>query len=223
VESDLTEVLVKDGILNGLVGWWKFDEASGTVAYDSSGNGNDGNLTNGPTWTDGKIGGALSFDGVNDFVVLDNFELGGEMSFSVWVRYFALNKWSRVFDFGIENNHHQIFLANRETSAEPHFSYKASTSSYSKVEGLNLINLNDWAHYAITYSESGIIKLFRSSNLISTNLNAVTPQIMIRNYHYLGKSLAPGDGFLNAVIDDLRIYDRALSAEEVQALYNLGQ
>ena len=46
---------------------------------------------------------------------------------------------------------------------------------------------------------------------------------MVRNYHYLGKSLAPGDGFLNAVIDDFRIYDRALSAEEVQALYNLGQ
>ncbi len=51
---------------NGLVGWWKFDETNGTVAYDSSGNGNDGNFTNGPTWTTGKIGGALSFDGVDD-------------------------------------------------------------------------------------------------------------------------------------------------------------
>ena len=38
--------------INGLVGWWKFDEDNGTVAYDSSGNGNDGNLTNGPTWTE---------------------------------------------------------------------------------------------------------------------------------------------------------------------------
>ena len=36
--------MVKLGILNGLVGWWKFDEGSGTVAYDSSGNGHDGNL-----------------------------------------------------------------------------------------------------------------------------------------------------------------------------------
>ena len=47
-ESDLTEVMVKDGILNGLVGWWKFDEGSGTVAYDSSGNGHDGNFNE---WT----------------------------------------------------------------------------------------------------------------------------------------------------------------------------
>ena len=124
VESEEVEVKVSDSLQNGLVGWWKFDEGSGTVAYDSSGNGNDGNLTNGPTWATGKIGGALSFDGVDDYVELDNFELGGEMSFSVWVRYFALNEWSRVFDFGIENNHHQIFLANRQTSAELHFSYK---------------------------------------------------------------------------------------------------
>jgi hypothetical protein len=63
--------------LNGLVGWWKFDEGSGTVAYDSSGNGNDGNLTNGPTWTTGKIGGALSFDGVNDSGYSDSQRICG--------------------------------------------------------------------------------------------------------------------------------------------------
>ena len=66
VESDINEFVVENDInkISGLVGWWKFDEGNGTVAYDSSGNGNDGNLTNGPIWTDGKIGGALSFDGV---------------------------------------------------------------------------------------------------------------------------------------------------------------
>ena len=67
VESGEVEVKVSDALLNGLVGWWKFDEANGTVAYDSSGKGNDGNLTNGPTWrVNGKIGSAFSFDGVND-------------------------------------------------------------------------------------------------------------------------------------------------------------
>jgi len=51
-------------ITTGLVGHWKFDEVSGTTATDSSGNNNAGTLTNGPTWTAGKIGGALSFDGI---------------------------------------------------------------------------------------------------------------------------------------------------------------
>ena len=63
---------VNGSLTEGLVGWWKFDETDGNVASDSSGNGNDGNLTNGPTWTEGKIGGALSFDNVDDFVDLGN-------------------------------------------------------------------------------------------------------------------------------------------------------
>ncbi|MEC8044250.1 MAG: kelch repeat-containing protein, partial [Verrucomicrobiota bacterium] len=89
VESDLVEVSVKDSLLDGLVGWWKFDETSGTVAHDSSGNGNDGNLTNGPTWVGGKIGGALSFDGVDDFVQLVRGDVVGSglhLSISVWIK-----------------------------------------------------------------------------------------------------------------------------------------
>src|SRR3989338_5884576 len=53
---------------NGLVGYWAFDEGSGTTAGDSSGNGNNGTLVNGPTWTAGKVGSqAISFDGSNDY------------------------------------------------------------------------------------------------------------------------------------------------------------
>ncbi|MDP3947882.1 MAG: hypothetical protein Q8Q41_04315, partial [bacterium] len=55
---------------SGLIAHWKFDESSGTGASDSSGNGNNGTLTNGPTWATGKINGALSFDGVNDYVIV---------------------------------------------------------------------------------------------------------------------------------------------------------
>jgi hypothetical protein len=53
---------------SGPVGWWKFDESSGTTAADSSGSGNTGSLINGPVWTSGQIGNALSFDGSNDVV-----------------------------------------------------------------------------------------------------------------------------------------------------------
>src|SRR5262249_49373042 len=52
----------------GLIGYWKFDESTGTTAIDSSGLGNNGILTNGPTWTSGKVNGALGFDGINDYV-----------------------------------------------------------------------------------------------------------------------------------------------------------
>ena len=70
VESDVVEVKVSDALMNGLVAWWKFDEANGTVAYDSSGNDLDGTTNGNPPWVSGKIGGALSFNGSNQFVSL---------------------------------------------------------------------------------------------------------------------------------------------------------
>ncbi|MHC4120593.1 MAG: hypothetical protein ACYSWO_24120, partial [Planctomycetota bacterium] len=54
-----------------LVGWWKFDEGSGTIAYDSSGNGLDGIFEGNPEWVSGRLGGALEFDG-DDWVNVGN-------------------------------------------------------------------------------------------------------------------------------------------------------
>ena len=51
-----------------LVGWWKFDETSGTIAHDASGNGNDGALKGDPMWVDGKIDRAIQLDGDGDYV-----------------------------------------------------------------------------------------------------------------------------------------------------------
>ena len=53
-----------------LVGLWRFDETSGTIAHDGSGNGHDGTLIGNPKWTAGRIGGALDFDGSDDLVEL---------------------------------------------------------------------------------------------------------------------------------------------------------
>ena len=71
---------------------WKFDETSGTSASDSSGNGNNGMLVNGPTWnpTGGKIGGALSFDGTDDYVLkttsfVPAFDGTGNLTLAAWI------------------------------------------------------------------------------------------------------------------------------------------
>ena len=53
------------------ISYWKFDERSGTTAYDSIGT-NDGSLINGPTWVLGQVGSALDFDGVNDYINFGN-------------------------------------------------------------------------------------------------------------------------------------------------------
>jgi len=60
---------------DGLVGYWSFNEGSGTIAHDYSGNGNDGTINGGATWVAGISGYALSFDGFNDYLDLKKNEL----------------------------------------------------------------------------------------------------------------------------------------------------
>jgi len=99
---------VAPGINTGMVGYWTFDEASGTVASDGSGNGNNGTLTSGPIWTSGKIGGGISFDGIASYVVVPDapsLDIAGSGSISVWVKRNALSAgdWRAIVAKGNDN------------------------------------------------------------------------------------------------------------------------
>jgi hypothetical protein len=87
-----------------LVAHWKFDDGSGTTAQDSSGNGYDGTLFGEPKWVAGQIGGALEFDGTNDYVELPIGSLISSLTsstFATWVDFSNEGgAWQRIFDFG---------------------------------------------------------------------------------------------------------------------------
>jgi parallel beta-helix repeat protein len=73
---------------NGLGGIWHFEEGTGTVAYDSSGNGNHGTVYGGAIWIDGKIGKALEFDGINDYVNVpdsNSLDITGKITLEAWI------------------------------------------------------------------------------------------------------------------------------------------
>ena len=76
---------------DGLVGWWKFDETEGKFAKDSSGKNRNGELknfdSNTTQWVVGPVGNAISLDGIDDFIDVGDFEWGGALSFSAWVKY----------------------------------------------------------------------------------------------------------------------------------------
>ena len=77
-----------------LVGLWKLDEGSGSIAADSSGNSNDGTLQGDPQWATGMLGGALAFDGDGDYVDCGNsevFDLTEQVTLAVWVNANDLN------------------------------------------------------------------------------------------------------------------------------------
>jgi len=80
----MVEKASASGALGGI---WRFDEGTGTTAYDSSGNGNHGTV-HGAIWTDGKIGKALEFDGVNDYVNMpdsNSLDITGKITLEAWI------------------------------------------------------------------------------------------------------------------------------------------
>jgi hypothetical protein len=86
----------------GAVGYWKLDEASGTAAYDSSPYRNTGTLTNGPTWTSGRYGSSLLFDGTNDYILInDNAAIRGMYAITVnyWIKpNYDTDLYLRIFE-----------------------------------------------------------------------------------------------------------------------------
>jgi len=83
------------------VAHWKLDEKTGTSANDSSGNGNTGTLTNGPTWTQGKVGNGMNFDGSNDYVAIpdsNSLDTTSGVTLAGWVKFNALTEYCPVLN-----------------------------------------------------------------------------------------------------------------------------
>ncbi|MDB0031590.1 hypothetical protein N9E34_08985, partial [Opitutales bacterium] len=222
VESGVVEVLINNTtLMNGLVGWWKFDETNGTVAYDSSGNGNDGNLTGGPTWATGKIGGALSFANANAFVNCgkgESLDLSGRATISSWIM--ANTGAPNGGILGKRDAYAIYWDAGYESF--PGAGVQSIIASSNYVEwghGANTFTSNIWSHILYLLEDSKEMFFIDGDLVKESNIERSIPS---SNLNFIIGKLDSYERF-NGLIDDVRIYDRALSAAEVQALYNLGQ
>jgi hypothetical protein len=210
VTSSVAQIDVNGSLTDGLVGWWKFDEIDGSIAYDSSGNGNDGNLTNGPTWTEGKIGGALSFDGVDDYVNLGNV-LSSSYTKVAWVKKTDTGN-GNILSF---DDSHALWIKSTGYLAVKHF-YSGSV----ELEDDKLFSINQWMHVCSTYeANTQEMSLLKNGSVIMSTSNVQELGSNIQVFAGKFKNVNSWTGLL----DDVRIYDRALSAVEVKALYELGE
>jgi Concanavalin A-like lectin/glucanases superfamily/Domain of unknown function (DUF1929)/IPT/TIG domain len=200
---------------SGLVAHWKFDEGAGTTAADSSGNGHTGTLTNGPIWTTGQLGGALQFDGTNDSVACGanvpamKFAASDSFTESAWVFPTKTGAWQGVFTYS--------------RNASPWHGIWISASNqwgFGGGSGTNLngpaVNFNAWTHVVAVQTGSSGRKLYVNGVEVASD---TLPQAA----NGTGACLIGGAGgvseFFGGRIDDVRLYNRALSASEVQALF----
>ncbi len=197
----------------GLMAHYNFDEGQGTTAADSSGNGNDGTLVNRPTWATGKMGNyALQFDGVDDYVeVPDSATLDpGYMTFSMWFnpKSFADNA-GLIVKGDNENRQYWVWIYQGNLSLE--------INDGGFHNHIYPLQKNTWYFLAVTYDGSSIATYINGA-LVSAIPQSTGPILDDDGPLYIGT--LPGFVTFDGTIDDVKIWNRALSAQEVLDLNN---
>jgi hypothetical protein len=207
----------------GLVGYWGMDEGAGTTAYDGSGNSNTGTLTNGPKWTTGKVGGALSFDGVNDYVTVpdsNDWYFGtGDFTIDFWVRFNSLPATEiALCGQGWDGSHYKKVVLDNWGGSNFALQYRTeslnakSTSAYVWSTGV-------WYHIAIVrYGSSWYF--FINGSALGGAVTIATADTDVASALQIGD--VGTSEYTDGWLDEFRIYKRALSAEESRYHYNRG-
>ena len=232
--TDSNDTILGKLLTNGLQVHLKFDETNGTTAFDSSGNnrhstliGLDGNSSN---WKNGKIEGALCFDGINDWGQIGyNHPSRGTTTISLWLK--TNSSFNSAGDYLGWDENMAILSGPKPTyglfidSGKFRFWVTQHTGMIRHDSSTN-INTFNWYHLVSIIEHVG---QSNDSTKYSIAINGSLINLGTKEYNNstgttlnLGKT-PDSNIYFDGIMDDLRIYDRALSAAEVQALYNLGQ
>jgi len=201
-----------------LVGWWTFDEGSGNIAADSSGNGNDGTL-NGPVeWTaEGKIGGAMKFTGPYNYIQIQDspsLDMTREITIAAWINpsWTGNNRILQKSSGGGDNQYRLL----KEWGDNMVFHLPGLSPD--RLEFPGLPPLGEWTHLAATYDGSSM-KVYYDGVVVgeqdsSGQLGTSDGTLCIGTKH----ETAPAGDEFNGMLDDVRIYNRALTQSEIKRL-----
>ncbi len=198
---------------------YSFDEGEGSVAHDASGNGNEGEIE-GAEWTTGKYGGALNFDAeAGDVVTVPDSEGldTEEFTLEAWIRPDEQRLYAPIVAHTAPEGYgYALFAGSDEEGTEGHlfgfinFHQWVNAHAYAEQPPLNA-----WSHVAVT-SDGKEIKLYRNGVLLdereSEEFTADEAPLQIGG----DEPFAEGH-FFDGKIDEVRVYNRALDAEEVRA------
>jgi len=200
--------------LEGLVLWMDFNQCQ---TIDLSGHGNNGTIY-GAQCVQGRSGKALSFDGSDDYVEVPHSESLGAKTFVAW---FKSNKWAESGGWSptIVNKYTDDYNMFRIAFDESAGGRVAASVKVGGTEvgrfGTGGVSLNEWHHLVVVFTNS--VKIYLDGiNITSTN-SCSWSRYTIDNKLYIGRR--GNGGYFNGIIDEARIYNRALSEEEIKWLY----
>jgi len=196
-----------------ITGYWKFDEGSGSIAYDSSRLGNNGTVY-GATWTTDCISGyCLNFDGKDDRVNVPhsnslNFE--GDFTLEAWVK--PLGPWTGGFPGVIAKYYPTGYLLGIENSTKKWaFLLKSAESGWMTIHSDSEVEFGKWVHI-VALRENGKMKMYINGTLQAETATHNYPLVPTNRFE-----IGTWDNlrFFNGTIDEVRVYQRALTEQEI--------
>ena len=203
--------------VDGLVAYWDFNEGSGNIVKDLSGNGHDGEFVGDPQWTvDGYFGGAVVFDGAGDEVnVPYHVDLNQEV--------FTITAWANVKGGGTG---HRAVISSRSDGPQRGFIFYctpanswqywigAGANSWKSAQGPD-VSLDDWDHLTGTYANGNhrfyVNGKFAAEQKFDISVNPDQEFLIGAG----ANETANHNYFFNGIIDEVRIYNRVLDEDEI--------
>ena len=218
-QTDLARLVLKK-----LVAYWPFDGNTN----DSSGNGYHGTGKDGSTelsvtlaYQTGVVGQAVYLPGTTHYIDLvdglaDDF-VGG-LTFNLWAYPQTAANWARFLSCNNGADSDNIFLSRVGTGTTLRFDvYKGSTNA-GYVDAADALALNVWQMFTVTMNETGAVTIYKNGLPVASGTVQI-PNVVKRANNWIGRSAWSADAYYRGLLDEMRIYNYALTPAEVAALY----
>ncbi len=225
--ADLVEMTIGEGqpAVPGLVALWTLDESSGGIAHDAVGT-SDGVLRGNPVWLPdgGPMGGALAFDGLDDYVDCSDhpaFDLAGSITIAAWIKVNAFDKaWQALITKG--DSSWRIQRDNIQNGLEfACTGVSVPGTSWGNILGDINVNDGQWHHVAGVY-DGAAMRLY-VDGVLDASAPASGPIAANAFPVCLGEDAERAGRQWNGLLDDIRLYNVALSQVQIEALIAMAQ
>lgn len=215
----------------GLVGYWPFEEGTGDVAADASENRNEGALINQPEWTIGQVGSALRFNGIDNYVLVpasESLDQLNALTVSLWV-------FLETDPDATSGNDWRLLFGDSSRGSSPSFGFLMEESrtltgslflngDRKTLKSEETVAIKEWVHLTFTYdNDTGLIRLYMNGQLVKeSTINRSSIDTHQGRPFSISMKQPSGIDDLHTwpgVLDEVRIYNRALTEEEINELF----
>jgi hypothetical protein len=212
----------------GLIGHWDFDDAGAGTVADRSPAGNDGTVNGDPTWVEGVSGNALQLDGVDDFVEIANapaFNGLTELTVTAWFCVNDFDVWEPVVNKGGFSEYTtDVFEVNLNAERFVHFVLNfqnAGRQGYNSP--VDSISAGRWHHFVGTFN-GDFVRIYVDGELVA-NYDAPNEPLKTSDASLqIGLEYdSPPESYFNGIIDDIYVFNRAITTVEAEEIFNFGE